>query len=64
MFSTGNIISAIGVCLAALGCGYWGWFWLPGNRIVKLRSRSAWNYLGFLTVVGMLVFVLGRTIAS
>ena len=64
MINTADIVSGVGVVLFLIGSGYWLWFLSPKGRIAKLSSRSAWRLLGNLTVVGILVFAVGRMLAG
>jgi hypothetical protein len=64
MLRVGDLVSGIGVLLFLIGAGFWQWFLWPKARIAKLRSRSPWHLLGNLTVIGVLVFVAGRILAS
>lgn len=60
----GDLISGAGVILFIIGAGYWLWFGYQKNKLALIRSRSPWHLLGNLTVIGMLVFVLGRMLAD
>jgi hypothetical protein len=64
MFNTPDIVSGVGGVLFLIGSGYWLWFSYPRNRLTKLRRRSPWHLLGNLTVVGLLIFALGRILAG
>ena len=47
-----------------IGGGYWVWFGhaVQKYRFAVLRSKSRCHLLGNLTVVGLLVFVIGRVL--
>jgi hypothetical protein len=64
MTLVGNVVSVLGIALWLVGCGYWLWFAYPEHRIAKIRDESPRRYLGCLSVVGLLVFVLGRGLAG
>jgi hypothetical protein len=59
-----DVISGLGIALWLVGAGYWVWFAMPGGRIAKIRDRTPRRYLGCLSVLGLLVFVLGRMLAG
>jgi hypothetical protein len=59
----GNVVSGFGIALFLIGSVYWLWLLSPPRGIAKLRSRSRWHLMGNLTVVGLIVFVLGRALA-
>jgi hypothetical protein len=66
MIIAGNIISGFGLMLSVIGSGYWVWYGcaFEKNRFAAVRNVSPWGLLGNLTVIGMLVFVAGRLVAS
>ena len=60
----GYMVSAVGVLLFVIGCGYWIWFCSGRNYVRAVRRKSPWDFLGNLTVVGLLVFAAGRALAA
>jgi hypothetical protein len=61
-----DMVSGLGVVLSVIGGLYWVRFGsaLQSNRLAVIRSRSPWHLVGNLTIVGMLIFVIGRVIAG
>jgi hypothetical protein len=64
MVILGDIVSGFGIALFGIGSAYWLWLLSPPGRIAKLRIHSRWHLLGNLSVVGLVVFVMGRTLAG
>jgi hypothetical protein len=66
MIIAGNIVSALGLILNLIGCGYWVWygFAFQENRFAVIRSKSPWHLLGNLAVIGIVIFAAGRAMAG
>ena len=66
MIVAGHILSGLGFLLFLTGAGYWAWylFAFQKNRIAAIRNRSHWHLLGNLTIIGMIVYLAGRTLAG
>jgi hypothetical protein len=57
-------MSGFGILIFLVGSGYWLWYFLHQNRVRVMLRNSPWSLVGNLTVVGMLVIAIGRTLVE